>query len=703
MGNTLPKEISSVADPSDVAGAVGNVPNEEQEEDEEEALLLEEENTKKDTEKADPDEVTSLTRLSDFIDIGKVHPDLEHVGSALKKKIERKTKHKYFDVIEKDEIDPTTGETVNTTTYVAIRDNNLASSLASFSVCLVYDTQPGSLAYLLPFLRKPPQCPLAGLLMRLPQLKLCTNVYGAPLVELIAYLDEEKPKFVRKIEEMLKRGKISYDGLWYLFERGHRFSVDIGKGTLAGSRVAVSSYMPPCGLMPARFNVVGEVIKSDGIKFYAEQRSFDVPEFEMLVDVSALPIQPMTKAVLRMLTRRGQIFEQVAIGAHYKNYQGFLAYRSQWNTTYTGADGRVMVDIATFNRRNPQYTEFGDSGHQQQVTMQQQQFNQACAHLGLNAGMVKSDADSAAKAFKLNRRELYKTWPYVAGFSFHSKSWGEILVSNLSDIVFDDKAYDQLVLPAGKKQLIKALVMDNHSPQIARLEATGSKVPSTDIISGKGGGVIFLLHGPPGVGKTLTAEAIAELLHHPLYSVSVGELGTSAESLEERLNAILELARLWNAVVLLDEADIFLEKRTEHDVLRNAMVGIFLRKLEYHQGVMFLTTNRVSSFDPAFNSRINVAIKYKDLTTKTRAKVWDNLMRTLVGKEGDVGDTNKLAEMDLNGRQIRTTLRLALALARSEQTVITNDHVLRTIQISNQFYTELAEEENKQDKISIIN
>lgn len=113
-----------------------------------------------------------------------------------------------------------------------------------------------------------------------------------------------------------------------------------------------------------------------------------------------------------------------------------------------------------------------------------------------------------------------------------------------------------------------------------------------DIISGKGGGVVFLLHGPPGTGKTLTAESVSEFLKRPLYSVSVGELGTDCKSLEKALSEVLEVATRWNAVILLDEADIFLERRTLQDVTRNALVGIFLRLLEYHTGVLFLTSNR---------------------------------------------------------------------------------------------------------------
>lgn len=82
----------------------------------------------------------------------------------------------------------------------------------------------------------------------------------------------------------------------------------------------------------------------------------------------------------------------------------------------------------------------------------------------------------------------------------------------------------------------------------------------TSLISypGKGRGLVAVLHGPPGTGKTLTAEGIAELLKRPLYMVSTGELGTRPDQLETELNKILDVAHSWGAVLLLDEADVFL-------------------------------------------------------------------------------------------------------------------------------------------------
>ncbi|PKK67210.1 P-loop containing nucleoside triphosphate hydrolase protein, partial [Rhizophagus irregularis] len=195
--------------------------------------------------------------------------------------------------------------------------------------------------------------------------------------------------------------------------------------------------------------------------------------------------------------------------------------------------------------------------------------------------------------------ELFMCAPSLYGFSFTAKKWGEVNIDYLNEISFDDDAFDQLVMDPIKKDLISSLVMSKHK--------------GVDLISGKGGGCIFLLHGPPGVGKTLTAEAISEYLHRPLYNVSVGELGTSVVELESKLSEILEVASIWNAVILIDEADIFLERRSENNIYRNALVSVFLRLLEYHQGILFLTTNRVKCFDAAFQSRVSISLKYNDL------------------------------------------------------------------------------------------
>lgn len=121
------------------------------------------------------------------------------------------------------------------------------------------------------------------------------------------------------------------------------------------------------------------------------------------------------------------------------------------------------------------------------------------------------------------------------------------------------------------------------------------------------------------------------------------------------------------------------------------MVGIFLRLLEYHQGVLFLTTNRVKSFDSAFHSRISIALKYSDLYFASRRKIWANLLDAASVDLAQARlDLEKLAAFELNGRQIRTVIRLALSLAQTEgDGGLTEAHIERTINVSLQFKHDL--------------
>ncbi len=85
--------------------------------------------------------------------------------------------------------------------------------------------------------------------------------------------------------------------------------------------------------------------------------------------------------------------------------------------------------------------------------------------------------------------------------------------------------------------------------------------------------MIFLLHGEPGVGKTLTAESVADFCGRPLLRLDAACLGTTAADVEASLSSILRFATKWSAVALLDEADVFLEQRHTNNIKHNALVS----------------------------------------------------------------------------------------------------------------------------------
>jgi SpoVK/Ycf46/Vps4 family AAA+-type ATPase len=177
--------------------------------------------------------------------------------------------------------------------------------------------------------------------------------------------------------------------------------------------------------------------------------------------------------------------------------------------------------------------------------------------------------------------------------------------------------------------------------------------------------------------------------------VSAGDLGTDPRNLEKELQNILDIAHSWGAILLLDEADVFLEKRSIHDIHRNALVSIFLRLLEYFQGILFLTTNRVETFDEAFVSRIHLSLRYEELSTKARHRVWKLFLEKVKKTEGveiakiTETDYSDLARRDVNGRQIKNLVRAAQALAVHEGKPLSMVHIRRVIDVAEKFERDL--------------
>ena len=151
----------------------------------------------------------------------------------------------------------------------------------------------------------------------------------------------------------------------------------------------------------------------------------------------------------------------------------------------------------------------------------------------------------------------------------------------MCDIKYNVNIFDDIVLDKNKKDFIKILTKNYNCNK------------SSNLIEGKGQNLIFLLHGPPGVGKTLTAEATSEYLEKPLYHINIGDLDLNPSALEVNLDDIDKICKHWKALLLIDEADIFLEERNYSDIGRNTIVSLFLKFLEYSKNIIFLTTNRL--------------------------------------------------------------------------------------------------------------
>ncbi len=241
--------------------------------------------------------------------------------------------------------------------------------------------------------------------------------------------------------------------------------------------------------------------------------------------------------------------------------------------------------------------------------------------------------------------------PFVAAFDLSKHLRLRIHVNNLTEYVYDRKLADRLVLAEELKLLVEMLI--EHKDGGFR-----------DIVKGKTGGAVVLLAGPPGVGKTLTAEVYAESEARALYSVQCSQLGTNAAELEDALLKVFARARRWSAVLLLDEADVYVHERG-NDMQQNAIVGVFLRVLEYQNSVMFLTTNRPKDVDDAIASRCIARLTYKVPSVEEQARIWRILAD---GSGARISDetiaTVVKANPILSGRDVKNLLKLSIMVSR---------------------------------------
>ena len=454
------------------------------------------------------------------------------------------------------------------------------------------------------------------------------------LAEVIAVIEQTYDAEFKRFAKMESAKKMSYGQLKAGLQVGTYITIKAGFGQMCGAVIrTVKEETFQDGATSIKYLAMTVYSKKfDGKGYNDHGENKYVVSFKDELPLEELEILPMTPTEMNALHKRGKIFEKYANSDkhYYQHYTGNMLVKVWWFFTQTPATGRIIIDFSTHQHLNPNEYQ-----------------NQYYGGSNILRG-------------KLAHKD-YCTLPNtLPAFSFENKKWGQVFMNNISDIEFNDGCYDKLVMDPNKKKILKSLILS-------------TKDSFTDIVKGKSGGCIFLLHGVPGTGKTLTAETISETLHMPLYSITSGELGTDVVTVEQKLSQILDIAQRWNAIILIDEADVFLEKRDTQNLARNSIVCVFLRLLEKYNGIMFLTTNRKTDIDHAFQSRISLQLEYTALSESEKLRVWQNLLdaaKINIAHEELV----KYSKYNLNGRNIKNIIRLAHTLSINEHVPTNPSH-----------------------------
>ncbi|EXJ54392.1 hypothetical protein A1O7_09731 [Cladophialophora yegresii CBS 114405] len=488
-------------------------------------------------------------------------------------------------------------------------------------------------------------------------------------------LFEELKNAIAAKTDLVKNGVITFEYLWTIFEpQTLVYSVSGGKECVFKLNSSKTLTDQRRGLDFLQLDTWS--VDWDGVKFGQHMTYLQDYEFTGTTPITSLHAYPLEfhpekEQLMARLLHRGKLFESFA-GYHYKAYRGVALGYGRCGMIRHNIESRIIIDCEAHNRflpnnavyfsplisrtrKAPRVAAVSDDDAEENENDQYEDaidlFVDDFDYLG-----VPDTEDDGTKPERrpLTTEELLLAVSYVRGYAIKTKKWLWFYVDQVEEIKFAENAFASLVLPKEQKSLIRAFVESQ----------VKYKDDFDDVIAGKGRGMIMLLAGPPGVGKTLTSESVAEDMRVPLYVMSAGDLGIDPSGIEESLNLVLDMVSKWNAVLLLDEADVFLEARSSNDLERNKMVSIFLRVLEYYEGVLFLTTNRVKNIDEAFHSRIHVTVNYPSLSTESRRHIW----QTFLGHDHPIGskDLDRLAKVNLNGRQIKNILKTSQMLARSQ-------------------------------------
>jgi DNA polymerase III delta prime subunit len=238
--------------------------------------------------------------------------------------------------------------------------------------------------------------------------------------------------------------------------------------------------------------------------------------------------------------------------------------------------------------------------------------------------------------------------------------------------------WDDIVLPEEPRELLREVcnqVRFRHEV----MEGWGfkDKMPY-------GRGISVVCSGPPGTGKTMSAQVIAGELNLELYKIDLSQIISKyIGETEKNLNGIFEEAKKSNAVLFFDEADALFGKRTNvnesKDRYANIEVSYLLQKIEEYDGITILATNYLNNIDKAFLRRISYIVTFPFPDRQARKEIWIKSIPESCPIGPDV-DFDFLAEVfEIAGGNIKNVVLNSAYMAASNSTTINMRFIIRSV------------------------
>ena len=236
--------------------------------------------------------------------------------------------------------------------------------------------------------------------------------------------------------------------------------------------------------------------------------------------------------------------------------------------------------------------------------------------------------------------------------------------------------WDDLVLPA--RQLVQLREVHDQ----IRYSALVHETWGFDRKLALGRGLAVLFAGPPGTGKTMAADVLANVLGLELYRIDLSTVVSKyIGETEKNLAEIFSGGGSSNAILFFDEADALFGKRTQvrdaHDRYANIETSYLLQRIEEYDGVVILATNLRKNLDDAFVRRLHATVEFPVPGVAERRRIWTQVWPAATPRDPNL-DLDLLArEAEVAGGSIRNIALAAAFLAAADGGVVTMAHLLR--------------------------
>lgn len=335
------------------------------------------------------------------------------------------------------------------------------------------------------------------------------------------------------------------------------------------------------------------------------------------------------KTIGEIMATKGYVKETPQLLAAYDaSTERYFDWRAQYGKQFSAQGSGFYAEDPNSSHRDTDWSRkdivvLSTSGNAARLVNDESILTQRAVTLDAPGDVFGSYLRKAAKSNQYDAEDELAAWAakipdgmftqmpvhgYVLMFHLELHHYVWVHVDDMQAYEYKPALKQKLVLPEEQTDLIDILTAE-------------MDVLMDDIVAGKSGGTTVLCAGPPGVGKTLTAEVYSEIIKRPLYRVHSGQLGLNVAAMETALKDVLTRAQRWGAVMLIDEADVYIRRRDDN-MTTNAVVGVFLRVLEYFNGLLFMTTNRVDDIDEAIVSRCIALIKFNSPDADARHRIW---------------------------------------------------------------------------------